>query len=217
MISVKDVCKDYPSETTHRLRRVLSNISFAVARGEKIAILGRNGAGKSTLIRLIAGVEVPTLGHIERHMSVSWPVGIEGGFVAGLTGNDNIRFICRLYNKPFAFIRDYVDDFAELGKYLSEPVRTYSTGMRARLNFALSLAIDFDCYLVDEIISVGDQRFVRRSHEALFEKRTDRSLILASHSADVVRSYCSRAVLVHCGRAKTFDDLDLALDIYNDL
>jgi capsular polysaccharide transport system ATP-binding protein len=195
----------------------LSNVSFTVGRGEKVAVLGRNGAGKSTLMRLIGGVEVPTSGMIEREMSLSWPLGLQGGFQGSLTGNDNMRFIARIYNKPFDYIRAYVDDFAELGKYLSEPLKTYSTGMRARFAFALSLAIDFDCYLVDEIIAAGDQRFQRRSHEELFEKRADRSMILASHIGDIVRGYCSRALVLHRGRGKVFDDLDLALDIYHDL
>jgi capsular polysaccharide transport system ATP-binding protein len=217
MITATSLCKEYHSENRRGHNRVLSDISFSVAPGEKIAVLGRNGAGKSTLIRLIAGIELPTAGTIERDMSVSWPVGLNGGVGGSMTGNDNIRFICRIYNKPFAPMREFVDDFAELGKYLAEPVRTYSAGMRARLNFALSVAIDFDCYLIDEIIAVGDQRFQRRSQEELFEKRADRSLILASHVPYIVKDYCSRALVLHRGRGKMFDDLDLALDIYNDL
>jgi capsular polysaccharide transport system ATP-binding protein len=215
MIRAVEVCKDYRTEG--RIHRVLSNVSFSVERGEKLAVLGRNGAGKSTLMRLLGGVEVPTSGTIERTMSLSWPLGLQGGFQGSLTGNDNLRFIARIYNKPFDYIRAYVDDFAELGKYLSEPVKTYSMGMRARFAFALSLAIDFDCYLIDEIIAAGDQRFQRRSHEELFEKRADRSMILASHIGDIVRSYCSRALVLHRGRGKVFEDLDLALDIYDDL
>lgn len=217
MIRAIAVCKDYHSETRKVHHRVLSDISFSLERGERIAVLGRNGAGKSTLIRLIAGIELPTAGHIERGMSVSWPVGLNGGVGGGMTGNDNIRFIARIYNKPFPLLREHVENFAELGKYLAEPVRTYSAGMRARLNFALSLAIDFDCYLIDEIIAVGDQRFQRRSREILFERRADRSLILASHSPQLIKEYCSRALVLHRGRGKVFDDLDLALDIYNDL
>jgi capsular polysaccharide transport system ATP-binding protein len=215
MIRVSGLCKEYRAEG--KVHRVLSNVSFTVERGEKVAVLGRNGAGKSTLMRLIGGVEVPTSGRIEREMSLSWPLGLQGGFQGSLTGNDNMRFIARIYNKPFDYIRAYVDDFAELGKYLSEPLKTYSTGMRARFAFALSLAVDFDCYLIDEIIAAGDQRFQRRSHEELFEKRADRSMILASHIGDIVRAYCSRAVVLHRGRGKVFDDLDVALDIYEDL
>ena len=217
MITVTDVSKEYHSETRHAYHRVLSNVSFALGPGEKIAVLGRNGAGKSTLIRLIAGVETPTSGSIERTMSVSWPVGLTGGVGGSMTGNDNIRLICRLYNKPFKPMREFVDDFAELGKYLAEPVITYSSGMKGRLNFALSIAVDFDCYLIDEIISVGDHRFQRRSKEELFDKRADRSLILASHAPDIIKQYCSRALVLHRGRAKMFDDLDLAFDIYHDL
>jgi capsular polysaccharide transport system ATP-binding protein len=213
MINAIDVTKDYRTEG--RFHRVLSNVSFTMAKGEKLALLGRNGSGKSTLIRLVAGVELPTRGIIKQTMSVSWPIGLAGGFHGSLTGNDNMRFIARVYNKPFAEVKAYVEDFAELGKFLSEPMRTYSTGMRARLMFALSLAIDFDCYLVDEVIAAGDQRFQRRSREELFEKRTDRSMILASHIDEIVKTYCSRALVLHRGRAKVFSDLDLALDIYN--
>jgi capsular polysaccharide transport system ATP-binding protein len=217
MITAAGICKDYRSEIGHQVNRVLSDISFTVSPGEKLAVLGRNGAGKSTLIRLIAGIELPTAGVVDRTMSVSWPVGLNGGVAGSMTGNDNIRFIARLYNKPVKPLRDYVDDFAELGKFLAEPVKTYSTGMRARLNFALSIAIDFDCYLIDEVIVVGDHRFQRRSQEELFEKRAGRSLVLASHVPTIVKQYCSRALVLHRGRGKLFEDLDLAFDIYNDL
>jgi len=217
MIIAEDICKDYHSETGHGWHRVLSGVSFTISPGEKVAVLGRNGAGKSTLIRLISGIELPTLGMIDRQMSVSWPVGLTGGIGASMTGNDNIRMICRIYNRPFNVIREYVEDFAQLGKYLSEPVKSYSAGMRARLNFAVSLAVDFDCYLIDEIITVGDQRFQQRSYDELFVRRADRSLILASHSPEIVRAYCSRALVLHRGRAKVFEDLELALAIYTDL
>jgi capsular polysaccharide transport system ATP-binding protein len=215
MIRAIDVCKEYRAEG--KVHRVLSEVSFTVQRGEKVAVLGRNGAGKSTLMRLLGGVEVPTSGRIEQTMSLSWPLGLQGGFQGSLTGNDNLRFIARIYNKPFDYIRAYVDDFAELGKFLSEPLKTYSTGMRARFAFALSLAIDFDCYLIDEIIAAGDQRFQRRSHEELFDKRADRAMILASHVSEIIRSYCSCALVLHRGRGKVFHDMDLALDIYSEL
>ena len=215
MISAVNITKEY--ETEGRVHRVLNGITCTVARGEKVALLGRNGAGKSTFIKLLGGVELPTSGTIERNMTVSWPIGLAGGVHPFLTGNDNMRFIARIYNKPFDDVKAYVEDFAELGKFLSEPLRTYSTGMRARFVFGLSLAIDFDCYLIDEVIAAGDQRFMRRSHEELFEKRADRSMVLASHIGEIVKTYCSRALVLHRGRGKVFTDLDLAYDIYNDL
>ncbi len=150
-------------------------------------------------------------------MSLSWPLAYIGGFQPALTGNDNARFIARIYNRPYAEIRDYVEDFAQLGKFMSEPIRTYSAGMRARLAFALSLAIEFDCYLIDEIIGVGDQRFQLRSHEELFEKRKDRSLLLASHNPQIIQQYCTKALVLNRGRGKLFEDLELALAIYTQL
>lgn len=217
MLRVVALSKEYHSESTHQIIRVLSDISLEVLPGEKVAVLGRNGAGKSTLIRLISGIEYPTSGTVERTMSVSWPVGLNGVIGGSMTGNDTLRFYARLYGRQFKELRDYVDDFAQLGKFLSEPVITYSAGMNARLNFALSFAVDFDCYLIDEIIAAGDARFQRRCHEELFEKRADRSLILSSHVPDIIRQYCSRAMVLHRGRGKIFDDLDLAIAIYNDL
>ena len=162
-------------------------------------------------------IELPTSGTIERTMSISWPIAMAGAIHGVLTGNDNIRFIARVYGKPFDQLRDFVEDFAQLGSFLSEPVKTYSAGMMGRLNFGLSLAVDFDCYLVDEVIAAGDHNFQLRCHEELFEKRADRALVLASHVAEFVRGYCSRALILHRGRAKVFDDLDLALDIYSAL
>lgn len=213
MLRVVDLCKDYETERGD-VRRVLSDIRFELARGEKIAVLGKNGAGKSTLIRLLGGVEMPTKGSIELGMTMSWPVGFGGGVMQMLTGNDNIRFIARIYQKPMKEVRDFVEDFSQLGHSLSDPVKTYSTGMKARLNFALSLAVDFDCYLIDEILAVGDHRFQQRSHDELFVKRIDRSMILASHIADTIRSYCTKALVLHRGRGKVFENIDLALDIY---
>lgn len=217
MIVATEVCKDYHSETRHRYNRVLSDVSFSIEPGQKVAIMGRNGAGKSTLVRLLAGIELPTLGKIEWNMSVSWPIGFIGGVGGTMTGNDNIRMIARLYGRKFKELRDVVEDFAQLGAFLSEPVRTYSTGMRGRLNFALSLAIDFDCYLVDEVLGVGDQRFQHRCHDELFVRRADKSLILVSHHPETLKAYCSRALVLHRGRAKMFDDVDLAIAVYSEL
>ena len=169
LLVLSDIVKEY--HTPIGVRRVLDGISFSVAKGEKIAVLGRNGAGKSTLVKIIGGVEEATSGLIKRSMSMSWPVGFSGGFELSMSGFDNIRFIARVYNRPIQDMIDFVDDFAELGRQLYLPVRNYSSGMRARLAFALTLAIDFDCFLIDEIIAVGDQNFHNKCHDALFVRR----------------------------------------------
>lgn len=215
MITCRNIYKSY-SHGSHR-KQVLSDVNLVVEKGERLAVLGRNGAGKSTLIKLIGGVEMPTSGKITRDMSLSWPLGFHGGFQGSLTGYDNARFIARIYRREYADIRAFVEDFTELGQQLSTPVKTYSSGMRARLAFALSLAIEFDCYLIDEIILVGDQNFSRKCHHELFEKRNDRAMILASHSPETVRSMCNRAMIIHDTHATIYDDVNVAVDTYLEL
>ena len=215
MIFCEGVTKSYPMGSGRK--QVLKGIDLQVGRGEHIGFLGRNGAGKTTLIKLIGGVEMPTSGKIKRKMSVSWPLGFGGGFQGSLTGYDNARFIARIYGHEYREIRDFVEDFSELGAQLKMPVKTYSSGMRARLAFALSLAIEFDCYLIDEVIMVGDQNFHRKCHYELFEKRGDRALIFASHSADLVREFCNRAMVLSRGFGTIYSDVNEALDVYDRL
>lgn len=215
MIVCQKICKTY--KHGGREKQVLRDVNAVVERGDRVALLGRNGAGKSTLIKLIGGVEMPTSGKIKRYMSVSWPLGFAGGFQGSLTGYDNARFIARIYDRNYNDLRNFIEDFTELGQQLKMPVKTYSSGMRARLAFALSLAIEFDCYLIDEIILVGDANFQQKCHYELFEKRKDRSMILASHSNDVVRQYCNRALVINAGNAEFHEDVDRAVDIYNAL
>ncbi|WP_375460386.1 ABC transporter ATP-binding protein [uncultured Enterovirga sp.] len=212
MIRGTSIVKDY--RVGHQTKRVLDHVNFEVRQGERLAVLGRNGAGKSTLVRIIGGVERPTSGRIDRQMSMSWPLGLAGGFQGSLTGYDNVKFIARVYDKAFAEIKEFVEDFSELGNHLKAPVRTYSSGMRARLAFGLSLAIDFDCYLVDEVIFVGDQKFHARCRYEIFEKRPDRALLLVSHDFGIIKEYCNGAMVLHQGRAKTFFDVQLGIDIY---
>jgi capsular polysaccharide transport system ATP-binding protein len=214
-IRVENIVKDY--HTHIGTRRVLDGVSFDVKPGEKIAVLGRNGAGKSTLVKIIGGVEPPTAGRIVRGLRMSWPIGFSGAFEPSMTGMDNIRFIARIYQVPLDETIEFVDDFAELGRQLYTPVKTYSSGMRARLAFALSLAIKFDCFLIDEVMSVGDQRFHRKCHEALFVVRKQASMILISHDIHTLRQYCSKAVVLKAGRSRVFDDIDVAIDIYSSL
>lgn len=213
MIRLIDLCKSYP--TSQGAHEVFRNINLDVARGEKVGILGRNGAGKSTMIRLLSGAEQPTSGWVERSMSVSWPLAFGGAFQSALTGLDNLRFICRIYGVPWEDKIDYVLQFSELGPYLREPLRIYSSGMRARLAFALSMVIEFDCFLIDEVVAVGDARFHEKCHNELFERRADRSLIIVSHDANYVRQHCSKLCVLSQGDLAVFTDADEAFEYYH--
>lgn len=212
MICLSGVSKTYG--TRQGPRAVLSDVNLQMPMGQHLAILGRNGAGKSTLIRLISGAELPTSGEIVRKMSVSWPLAFGGAFQGALTGLDNLRFICRVYGVEPEDTVDFVEDFSELGLYLREPVKTYSSGMRARLAFAISMIVDFDCFLIDEIVAVGDARFQRKCHVELFQKRRDRAMIFVSHDIGYIREHCDVAAVLLDGRLHHFDNIDQAQDFY---
>ncbi len=211
-IQVIDIIKDFDTENGRR--RVLKGISFEVGMGERIAILGGNGAGKTTLIRIIAGLLNATSGKIVRGLNMSWPLALGGGFEGSLTGYDNIRFISRLYDVPFKETYEYVDDFTELGSHLHESIKFYSTGMRMRLAFALTLAINFECFLIDEVILVGERRFQEKCHREIFERRAHCAMIMAVHATDVVKDYCTSALVLKDGHGRVFTDLARACDIY---
>jgi capsular polysaccharide transport system ATP-binding protein len=215
MFALENVWKAYPMR--HGMRDVLKGINFAVHRGDAIGILGRNGAGKSTLLRLIAGVEHPTSGRVRREMDISWPLAAGFGVQASLTGADNVRFIARIYDRPVQRCLDYVREFAELGDYFNMPVRTYSSGMHARLLFAISLAIDFDCYLIDETTSAGDQRFHERCKAALQDKLSRASLLMVSHHPNHIKEYCRTAAVLDAGTLTHYEDIDEALATYQSL
>lgn len=212
MILVDRVSKTYP--TRQGSHTVLRDISLEIAPGAKIGILGRNGAGKSTLIRLISGAELPTSGSIDRRMSVSWPLAFGGAFQGSLTGLDNLKFICRVYDVPLGNRISFVQDFSELGRFLREPVKSYSAGMRARLAFAISMAVEFDCFLIDEVIAVGDSRFHEKCRVELFEKRSDRAMVFVSHHPEFIRSHCREAAVLVDGRLRRFDNLTNAFAHY---
>ncbi|MCK8784596.1 ABC transporter ATP-binding protein [Roseomonas sp. NAR14] len=200
-----------------RDRTVLSDVNARFLRGQAVGILGRNGAGKSTLTRVITGVEHPTRGRVRRHLSVSWPLGFSGAVQASLTGADNTRFIARIYGAPVERTLGLVEEFAELKEYFRLPVKTYSSGMMARLSFALSLAVDFDCYVVDEVIAVGDARFVERCRNALLERRQRSTLLMVSHQVETIRAYCDSGAVLHDGTLTVHEDLEEAIAHYHRL
>jgi capsular polysaccharide transport system ATP-binding protein len=210
-----DLVKDFPTE--HGTRRVLDGINFRVGPGERMAVLGRNGAGKSTLIKVLAGLLRPTGGYLHRGLYMSWPLALGGGFEGEMTGYDNMRFIARIYRTPFKQMLEFVTDFSELGRDIYEPMRFYSDGMRARLALGISLAIDFECLLIDEVILVGDGRFQEKCRREIFEHRRHCGMILAVHAMDVVQTYCSQALVLINGRGRVFEDVTLATEIYASL
>lgn len=209
---VSDLGKSY--EAGKSQKKVFEGLNFSVEKGERVAILGRNGQGKSTLIKILGGVMPPTVGKINWRISSSWPIGFGGGFQGTLTGVDNVRFLSRLYGRDYSETLAKVEDFAELGKALRQPVKQYSSGMRARLAFGLSLAIEFECYLIDELVSVGDARFQEKCSFELFEYRKDRTFMMASHDMNMISANCDRALVIESGRVKLFGDIEEAVDVY---
>lgn len=212
MITLENITKVY--QTKGGPRTVLDRVNMSIRPGEKIGILGGNGAGKSTLIRIISGAESASSGVVHRGMSVSWPLAFSGGFQGSLTGVDNLRFICRVYNVDFTEKLNFVAEFSELGKYLKEPVRHYSAGMRAKLAFAISLSVDFDCFLIDEIIAVGDARFQEKCKQEIFETRRDRAVIFVSHFPSIMQLYCDKAAILHQGKMSALMPTEVALEAY---
>jgi capsular polysaccharide transport system ATP-binding protein len=212
MLRVEHVSKVY--STRWGYHKVLDDVSFALEPGRHLGILGRNGAGKSTLIRLLAGAERPTSGTVRRGMRVSWPLAFGGAFAPHLTGLDNLKFVCRIYGVDYRPLVPFVEEFTELGEYFREPVVHYSMGMLTRLAFALSMAIEFDCFLIDEAMVVGDVRFHERCHIELFHKRKDRAFILVTHDANSIKLYCKQASVLHEGHLIPFETVDAAYDFY---
>ena len=210
-LELADVHKSYPMNIGRK--HVLRGVNAIFRKGERVGVLGRNGTGKSTLVRILGGIEAPTRGTIRRTMSVSWPIGMAAGFQPALSGADNTRFIARIYDRPVQASVDYVETFAELGEYLHMPVNTYSGGMRSRLGLAISLAVNFDCLLVDEALAVGDTKFGR----AFGARLQHAGLILVTHSPSLVRQLCTRAAVLDQGTLTFYEDLDEALATSNSL
>ncbi len=212
MIELVEIEKTY--NTRYGVKKVIRPTSLAFYRGASTAVLGLNGAGKSTLLRMIGGVEKPDRGKVVKTVTVSPPLGITNTFNGALTGAENLKFVCRLYDIDIKKAEAFVEDFADLGPYFHEPVRTYSSGMKGRLAFGMSMAVDFQVYLIDEGLSAGDARFRQKSRDA-FERRKSRSdIIMTSHNMNTIRDFCSRALVIDDGVVTPFEDLDAAEEFY---
>lgn len=215
MISFDRVFKFYRTE--RHVKIILDHVSTVFESGWSYGVLGVNGAGKSTSLRLIAGIELPNEGKIRRNVRVSWPLGFATGLHILMTGRENVKFVARAYGEDVRRVVRFVEEFSEIGDYLDAPVKTYSSGMMARLAFGLSMAIDFECYLIDEITAVGDARFQARCIAAFDERRKNADLIVVSHSMPTIKSYCDRGVVLVDGQFLVYDDVDRAIEVYNRL
>lgn len=209
MIEFRDVSKHYFTPTSRKV--VVDHLTLTLPFGAKVGVLGRNGAGKSTLLGMIAGTVRSASGEIRRHGRISWPLGFGGSFHSELTGAQNVRFVARIYGMDCDALVAYVEDFAELGEFMDMPVRAYSSGMKARLAFGMSMGIAFDWYLVDEITAVGDARFKKKSLAAFKDRLRDAGLMMVSHSTGTIRSYCSSGLVLEGGRVRYFEDVEDAI------
>ena len=213
MIALRNVSKAYRAGGETRV--LMRDVTLTLPRGRSVGLLGRNGAGKSTLLRMIGGSILPDRGEILRTVRVSWPLGFGSGFHPQLTGAQNARFVARIYGVDTDAMLESVADFAELGPFLRMPVSTYSSGMKARLAFGVSMAVDFDVYLVDEITAVGDEAFRRKCHAAFRAKSATADIVMVSHVPATIREYCDCGVVMEDGQLRFFDDVEEALAIHH--
>ena len=215
MIELKNVTKYFTTQNGKKY--ILKNVSFNIPDGINIGILGRNGTGKSTLMKMLGRIEFPNSGQIISENTFSWPLALGGGFVGNMTGRANVKFVCRLYGKgpkETKKIINFVYDFSELKDYFDMPIKTYSSGMKSRLSFGLSLAFDFDYMLIDETLSVGDARFKKKSKDALMKKIENCNVLLVSHNMNTLREICDSGIVLNNGQMKYYDDINDAINEY---
>ncbi len=218
MIELRNLTKSYP--TRHGRKYVFRDLSFKLPTGSGVGLIGRNGAGKTTLLNLLGGLDAPDHGEVITDQSISWPVGLNGGFQTTLSARDNVRFVCRVFGATGAEMREkmeYVESFAEIGDYFDLPMRTYSPGMRSRVAFGLSMAFDFDYYLIDEVMAVGDPIFRKKAAQVFREKLAHAGVILVSNTHKDIKELCSTVVFIHNGQASVYDDVDEGLAAFQEL
>jgi capsular polysaccharide transport system ATP-binding protein len=216
MIKVKNLTKSFYYQG--RKTTIFRDLNFTIPTGESVAILGANGAGKSTLLRILGGIDLPDSGTIETDVSLSWPVGLVGGFQGSLTGRENVIFVSRIYadKKEIPEKVRYVEEFAELGVYFDRPFKTYSSGMRSRVTFGLSMAFNFDVYLIDEVTAAGDQRFREKSKKILLERKRTSDFLMVDHNLWGLKLHCDRAFILDGGKIEEYTDLDEAVAIHTE-
>ena len=218
MIELQNVTKYF--RTPRGKKYILKDVSFSIPSDVNIGILGKNGAGKSTLMRMLGQIEFPNSGKIVSDKTFSWVMGVGGGFQNNMTGRANVKFVCRIYGKSKKEIDssiEFVKEFSELGDYFEMPIRTYSSGMKSRLTFGLSLAFDFDYLLIDETLSVGDARFKKKSKEALMKKIESCNVLLVSHDMGTLKDICDVGIVSNNAQLHFFNDINDAIKMYNSI
>jgi capsular polysaccharide transport system ATP-binding protein len=215
MIELRSLTKSYP--TRQGRRYVFKDLNFVFPPKTNIGLIGRNGAGKSTLLRLLGGIDQPDHGAVVTDARISWPVGLAGGFQSSLTARENVQFVGRIHGSFGESLQrkvQFVRDFAEIGAYFDLPMKSFSSGMRSRVAFGLSMAFDFDYYLIDEVMAVGDAQFKAKSKQVLTERLKTANLILTSHSMADIRLYCDLVVHVDHGQVTVYDDIEAGIRAY---
>ena len=215
MIKIENLTKSYRTPTSRHY--VFKDLNLEIPSGKSVAFIGRNGAGKSTLLRMIGGIDRPDSGKIITNKTISWPVGLAGGFQGSLTGRENVKFVARLYAKQEELKEkiEFVEEFAELGKYFDMPIKTYSSGMRSRLGFGLSMAFKFDYYIVDEVTAVGDARFKEKCAQLFKERHKESSFLMVSHSLNSLKEFCDVAIVFKDDNAVSFhEDVQEGIEEY---
>ena len=215
MIELINATKYY--QTNVGRKYVLKDVNLTIPSHKSVAILGSNGAGKSTLLRMLGGIDYPNKGIIKSKNKFSWPMGLAGGFQGSMTGRQNVKFVCRIYGENSDHVSDainFVKDFSELGDYFDMPIKTYSSGMKAKLSFGLSLFFDFDYILIDETLSVGDPKFNKKAKEALMKKIENSNAIIVSHAIQILKDTCDVGIYLDNGKMQYFEDVQEAIDCY---
>lgn len=216
MIKLDNLTKFYPLSNGDK-HFVFREFTFTFPDDCSIGLIGRNGAGKSTLMRLLSGADIPNAGRVITDKKISWPVGLAGGFQASLSARDNVKFVARVYGYKGEALEEkvrYIEEFAEIGKYFNEPMNTYSSGMRSRIGFGLSMAFDFDYYLIDEAGAVGDAKFKKKSDAIYKEKLSNSKVIMVSHNMAEIKQWCDKIILVNSGMTTVYDDVDEGIEMY---
>ncbi|MBQ7584741.1 MAG: ABC transporter ATP-binding protein [Desulfovibrionaceae bacterium] len=215
MIRLVDICKRYRIGSRHRI--ILDHLNADFVPGVNMGILGRNGTGKSTLVKIIGGSILPDSGHVERTSRISWPIGFSGCFNSKLSGRANLRFVCRIYGADIHEVTEFVEDFSELGQYMDMPIKSYSSGMAAKLAFGLSMAIGFDYYLIDEVSAVGDASFRKKCNTVFNQRKEKATLIVVSHNIATIKKHCDSAAVLNNGNLVFYEKVDNAVERYEEI